>query len=77
MHIFSIASIGGASSLLYQVAMEAAAAEDSEAKAKDIAALMARRRGETPPPEGDGPKDAPPLKGGDPLLQPGNIMRSA
>ncbi|MBQ6925132.1 MAG: hypothetical protein IJQ73_10870 [Kiritimatiellae bacterium] len=61
----------------YQVAMEAAAAEDSEAKAKDIAALMAKRSGETPPPEGDVPKEAPPLKGGDPLLQPGNIMRSA
>jgi hypothetical protein len=61
----------------YQVAMEAAAAEDSDAKAKDIAALMAKRQGEAPPPDGDGPKEAPPLKGGDPLLQPGNIMRAA
>ena len=62
----------------YRIAMESAAAEDADAKSKDIAELMARGlSAPPPPPETAAPKHAPPLKGGDPLLQPGNIMRTA
>jgi hypothetical protein len=62
----------------YRLAMEAAAAENSEEKTKDISALMAKgMTAPPPPPEIAAPKEAPPLKGGDPLLQPGNIMRSS
>ena len=60
----------------YRLAMEAAAAENAEEKTKDISALMAKgMTAAPPPPETAAPKEAPPLKGGDPLLQPGNIMR--
>ncbi len=60
----------------YAVALQAAAAEDAQAKAKDLSGLMAktdaesartRRVGELP--------DAPSLKGGEPGLLPGNVMR--
>ena len=62
----------------YRLAMESAAAEDKDTKAKDIAELMAKGLSTPPPPpETAAPKEAPPLKGGDPLLQPGNIMRTA
>ena len=62
----------------YRIAMESAAAEDKDTKAKDIAELMARGlSAPQPPPETAEPKEAPPLKSGDPLLQPGNIMRTA
>jgi hypothetical protein len=62
----------------YRIAMESAAAEDRDTKAKDIAELMAKGLSTpTPQPETAAPKEAPPLKGGDPLLQPGNIMRTA
>ena len=62
----------------YRIAMESAAAEDNDTKAKDIAELMAKGlSAPPPPPETTAPKEAPPLKGGDPLLQPGNIMRSS
>ena len=62
----------------YRMAMESAAAEDKNAKAKDIAELMAQGLSAVPPPppETAAPQEAPPLKGGDPLLQPGNIMRT-
>ena len=62
----------------YRLAMEAAAAENAEEKTKDISALMAKgMTAQPPPPETTAPKEAPPLKGGDPLLQPGNIMRTS
>ncbi len=61
----------------YRIVMESAAAEDADAKSKDIAELMAKGASvPPPPPESAAPKQAPPLKGGDPLLQPGNIMRT-
>ena len=61
----------------YRLAMESAAAEDKDTKSKDIAELMAKGlSAPPPPPETAAPKEAPPLKGGDPLLQPGNIMRT-
>ena len=61
----------------FQLAMEEAAAEDSTAKAKDIAAMMSRERREPPPDGGAGAgAEVPPLAGGVPALQPGNIMRA-
>ena len=63
----------------FRLAMEAAAAEDSSAKAKDLAALMARD-GDGKGSEGSRPSDdepLPPLEGGSPELQPGNVMRAS
>lgn len=61
----------------FRLAMEAAAAEDSSAKAKDLAALMARDGDGKGPERGKRPSDdepLPPLEGGSPALQPGNVM---